>query len=219
MARLLALIALLLATAALAAGCGDSTESAAENGTTATTTAVDDHTESTPTESAGSDILFPPTKAPELGLKDHLGNKVTTEQFRGKAMFVTFVYASCPDICPLIVSNFRRSLDQLGPRAKDVQMIAVSVDPEGDTPSVVTTYLENQKMTGRMLWLVGSRDELEAAWSRWGIATRIPRDTPDLVEHAAPIYGVNTKGVITTIYDHTFRPADILRDIPELFGT
>lgn len=224
MARLLVVISLLLATAAIVAGCGESADSAAENSTTpaATTTAedTDDHGASTSTaESASSDILFPPTRAPELGLKDHLGSEVTTEGLRGKVMLVTFVYASCPDICPLIVSNLRRTLDRLGPRAKDVQVVAVSVDPEGDTPEVVTTYLKNQRMTGRMVWLVGSRDELEAAWSRWGIATRIPRDNPDLVEHAAPIYGVNTEGVISTIYDHTFRPADILGDTEELFGT
>jgi protein SCO1/2 len=201
MPRLLVALALLLAVAALVAGCGDSTDSAAESTRTAATTTTadehtDDHTESTSTDGASSDILFPPTEAPALGLKDHLGNEVTTEQFRGKVMFVTFVYASCPDICPLIVSNLRRTLDKLGPRAKDVQVVAVSVDPKGDTAPVITSYLKNQRMTGRMVWLVGSRDELEAAWSRWGIATRIPRDNPDLVEHAAPIYGVNKKGVI-----------------------
>lgn len=225
MARLLVVPALLLITVALVAGCGDSTDPAAEKPTTgAATTALEEHTDdhgastSTPT-SASSDILFPPTKAPEFGLKDHLGNEVTIEQLRGKVMLVTFVYARCPDICPLIVSNLRRTLDKLGPRAKDVQVVAVSVDPEGDTHEVITTYLKNQRMTGRMVWLVGSREELEAAWSRWGIATRIPRDNPDLVEHAAPIYGVNTEGVISTIYDHTFRPADILGDTEELFGT
>lgn len=168
---------------------------------------------------SAADVLFPPAPAPELGLRDHLGRRVTTEEFRGKAVFVTFVYAGCPDVCPLIVSNLRRTLDRLGPRAKDVQVIAVSVDPEGDTPKLIATYLRNQKMTGRMLWLVGSRAELESAWTRWGIAIRIPRGKPDLVEHAAPIYGVDAHGVISTIYDASFTPKDLLRDIPTLLGT
>lgn len=221
-ARLLAITALLLATVAFATGCGDSQDRAAGGSTTAPSTAsVEDHThpEDEPTPTSGADILFPPAPAPEFGLRDHLGNEISIEQFRGKAVFVTFVYASCPDICPLIVANLRRTLDRLGPRAEDVQVVAVSVDPEGDTPELITTYLRSQKMTGRMVWLVGSRHDLEHAWTRWGIATRIPRSNPDLVEHAAPIYGINTEGTISTIYDHTFLPKDLLRDVPELLGT
>jgi protein SCO1 len=233
MTRLLALLALIVGVTALAVGCGDSGDSAAQgsSSTAAATTSTpttstgdehsdtDAHTDGETTGASASDILFPPTPAPELGLRDHLGREVTTAQFRGKAMLVTFVYAGCPDICPLIISNMRRTLDRLGPRAEDVQVIAVSVDPEGDTPEVITSYLKSQKMTGRMRWLVGSRHDLEHAWSRWGIATRIPRDNPDLVEHAAPIYGVDTKGTISTIYDSRFTARDVLRDIPELLGT
>jgi cytochrome oxidase Cu insertion factor (SCO1/SenC/PrrC family) len=73
-------------------------------------------------------------------------------------------------------------------------------------------------MTGRMLWLVGSRSELERVWTRWGVATRIPRDSPELVEHVAPIYGVDAKGTIATLYDVQFTPKDVLRDIPGLLG-
>jgi len=203
--RLLTLTLLVVGGALLLVGCGDSAGPVTQGSDT------------TAAPTAG--ILFPPAPAPELGLRDHLGRRVTTEEFRGKAMFVTFVYAGCPDVCPLIVSNLRRTLDRLGPRAKDVQMIAVSVDPAGDTPARITTYLRSQKMTGRMLWLVGSRADLESAWMRWGIDTRIPRENPDLVEHAAPIYGVNAQGVISTIYDSSFTPKDLLRDIPGLLGT
>jgi protein SCO1/2 len=221
--RLLALIAILLAGALGAVGCGDAGDRAAGGATTtvaSTTTGDhgDGHGGEEPAPISASEVLFPPAPAPELGLRDHLGRRVTTAEFRGKVMLVTFVYAHCPDVCPLIVSNLRRTLDRLGPRAKNVQVIAVSVDPKGDTRRVVTTYLRNQKMTGRMLWLVGSRSELERVWTRWGVATRIPRDSPELVEHVAPIYGVDAKGTIATLYDVQFTPKDVLRDIPGLLG-
>jgi cytochrome oxidase Cu insertion factor (SCO1/SenC/PrrC family) len=50
------------------------------------------------------------------------------------------------------------------------------------------------------------------------VATRIPRDSPELVEHVAPIYGVDAKGTIATLYDVQFTPKDVLRDIPGLLG-
>jgi protein SCO1/2 len=215
---LLALLLALGAVALVASGCGSDESSSGGTPSTVAATGEQDgeHTDEAPM--SGSDILFPPIRAPELGLRDHLGRQVQTADFRGKAMLVTFVYANCPDVCPIIVSNMRRLQGQLGDRAKELQIVAVSVDPKGDTPALVTDYLKRQRMTGRMLWLVGSRDELEAAWTRWGIATRIPRENPDLVEHASPIYGVDRKGTIQTIYDTSFRPADVLRDVSILFA-
>ena len=54
--------------------------------------------------------------------------------YRGKAVFVTFLYTHCPDVCPLIASQLHNALSRLGSKAGQVQLVAVSVDPRGDTP-------------------------------------------------------------------------------------
>ena len=59
---------------------------------------------------------------------------------------------------------------------KQLQIIAVSVDPEGDTPKTVKAFLADHQMTGRMQYLIGSRLQLEKTWSDWHIvANNSPR--------------------------------------------
>ena len=79
----------------------------------------------------------PSKPAPPLALRDSLGHPVNIDQYRGKAVLVTFIYDHCPDICPLMVGNLHTAQAQLGPEAEKLQIIAVSVDPRGDTPQTV----------------------------------------------------------------------------------
>ena len=79
----------------------------------------------------------PSKPAPPLALRDSLGHPVNIDQYRGKAVLVTFIYDHCPDICPLMVGNLHNAQAELGPEAAKVQIIAVSVDPRGDTPKTV----------------------------------------------------------------------------------
>lgn len=58
-------------------------------------------------------------------------------QIKGKAVLLTFIYDHCPDLCPLIVSDLHTALLRLGPQASKLQIVAVSVDPKGDTPATV----------------------------------------------------------------------------------
>ena len=111
-------------------------------------------------------------------------------------MLVTFIYDHCPDICPLIVGNLHAAQDQLGAKAKDMQIIAVSVDPKGDTPKTVKAFLADHQMTGRMQYLIGSRHELEKTWTDWNIITKdsSKKGNPDAVEHSALIYGISARG-------------------------
>jgi cytochrome oxidase Cu insertion factor (SCO1/SenC/PrrC family) len=65
-------------------------------------------------------------------------------------------------------------------------------------------------------YLVGSRPQLERIWARWGVAARVDRANPDLVEHSAFIYGIAASGRLTTLYPLNMRVADIVHDVPLL---
>lgn len=161
---------------------------------------------------------LPSKPAPPLALIDSLGHPVNIDQYRGKAVLVTFIYDHCPDICPLMVGNLHNAQAQLGPEADKLQIIAVSVDPRGDTPRTVAPFLRAHRMTGRMQYLIGSRPQLERVWRDWSIlskTTPTKRD-PDLVEHSALVYGISASGRITTLYSHDFAPAQIVHDVPIL---
>jgi protein SCO1/2 len=163
-------------------------------------------------------VADPPRPVPPLRLDDSLGKPVNIDDYRGKAVLVTFIYDHCPDICPLIVSHLHSALAELGNDADEVQIIAVSVDPRGDTPKTVKSFLAVHQMTGKMQYLIGSRPELARVWKRWGIVARPPKGpgAADRVEHSAPIYGISGSGKLTTIYPANFQPKTVVHDVPLL---
>jgi protein SCO1/2 len=175
--------------------------------------------QSTTTGAKYAGIAAVPLKpAPPLALDDSLGDPINLNQYRGKAVFITFIYDHCPDVCPLIVGNLHTALAQLGPEAQKVQVIAVSVDPRGDTPKTVRAFLQAHRMTGRMEYLIGSRPRLERVWRDWHILSKSSsrKAGPDLVEHSALIYGISASGKITTLYPSNFTPSQIVHDVPIL---
>jgi protein SCO1/2 len=161
-------------------------------------------------------LTLPSSKAPPIELRNYLGKHVTLAQYRGKAVLVTFLYANCPDVCPLIASNLRVALNLLGPRASQAQVIAISVDPRGDTPRAVARFVHSHEMTGRMQYLIGNAAELAHTWSAWKVGSRREAGQPDLVAHDALVYGVSASGKLTTVYPSNFQPSEIAHDVPKL---
>jgi protein SCO1 len=180
--------------------------------------------DSSSTTTNASDASFaglpakPQKPVPPLQLDNSLGQPVNIDDYQGKAVLVTFIYDHCPDICPLIVGNLHAAQNELGKQASKVQIIAVSVDPKGDTPKTVKAFLADHQMTGRMQYLIGSRPQLENVWHQWNIISRSDpsRKDPDAVEHSALIYGISGSGEMTTVYPANFKPKQIVHDVPLL---
>jgi protein SCO1/2 len=196
----------ILAVAALtgASGCGSSSA-----------TAKHASTEQVKFDAAGT--LAPVAQAPALVLRNYLGKTVDINSYRGKAVLVTFVYTHCPDVCPLMISNLRVAQNLMGAaKAAKAQVIAVSVDPRGDTRKSVTRFLAQHEMSGRMQYLIGSARELGAVWKAWGVGSERDAKHPDLVEHSGLVYGVTGSGKRMTIYAANFQPSDIAHDVPLL---
>ncbi len=161
-------------------------------------------------------LALPARQAPPIHLRNYLGQPVTLSQYRGKAVLVTFLYANCPDVCPLITSNLRVALNMLGRRDSQVQVIAVSVDPRGDTAANVARFVRAHEMTGRMQYLIGSAAELALTWKAWNVGSEREVGQPQLVAHSALVYGISASGRLTTIYPATFEPSEIAHDVPKL---
>ncbi len=217
--------AALLAAVALAAGCASDDPGA---GVAPATTVDAAHGEHAATDHEGrvtgtvtyeGGVISPVAAAPPLALDDVDGRPVDIADLRGSPVLVTFVFATCPDVCPLIMSTISQARRQAGAAGRDTRVIAVSVDPEGDTPEVVRAFLERQGLRGFVRYAVGSRQDLEVVWADWGVATKVPRDNPELIEHSALTYGVNASGELVTAYPVGFDAAAVARDLPRLART
>jgi len=159
-------------------------------------------------------LLSPAKPTPPLSLRNYLGEPVNIDQYRGKALLVTFLYVHCPTECPIITSNLRVAQNLMGPAtASKVQVIAVSVDPRGDTPRTVAAFLAHHEMTGRMKYLIGSAPQLAGVWKAWGVGSERDTQEPELVNHSGLVYGVSASGKVTTIYPSNFLPREIAHDV------
>ena len=171
------------------------------------------------TRSVVYDGLAMPTPwrvAPKVALRNYLGAPENIASYRGKAVLVTFLYVHCPNVCPIITSKLHTALEDMSPAERGkVQIVAISVDPHGDTSSAVAQFLEEHEMTGRMQYLVGTLGSLAPIWKAWDVAST-PEDNPELVAHTALIYGVTAAGRIATIYQSSFNPKQIVHDVPLL---
>jgi protein SCO1/2 len=132
-------------------------------------------------------------------------------------MLATFLYTHCPDICPLIASMLHTALTEMPAAERSrLQIIAVSVDPHGDTPTTVAQFLAEHQMTGRMQYLIGSATALRRVWAAWGVASERSSTNPELVSHSVLIYRITGDGRIATIYPSNFAPSQLIHDVPRL---
>jgi len=133
------------------------------------------------------------TAAPRIALRSARGERVDTAALAGRPFAVTFLYARCGDVCPLIGQELRAALAQLGPAARETAVVAVSVDPRGDTPETVRAWLERQRMPAGFAYLIGSQRRPEPVWHDWFVAPQIP-GRPETSTHTASIWLVDARG-------------------------
>lgn len=105
-------------------------------------------------------------RAPDFELRNQDGEPVSMRELRGEPVVVTFLYTTCEDSCPIQAQTVRGALDQLG---HDVPALAIAVDPPRDTPERARRFLAEQRATGRIDFVLGSRAELRPLWDGFAI--------------------------------------------------
>jgi protein SCO1 len=161
--------------------------------------------------------LSPPQATPDFTLTDQSGQKVSMADQRGKLVLLTFLYTNCPDVCPLITQNLNQALQMLGAKREDVRVLAISVDPEGDTPKAVDAYAKAHHLLPEFHYLIGTREELTQVWKEYDVAA-VASD-PELVDHTAYTMLVDENGDGRVIYDAGVKAKDVVHDVDELISS
>ena len=105
-------------------------------------------------------------RAPDFELRNQDGERVSMRALRGQPVVVTFLYTTCEDSCPIQAQTVRGALDELG---HDVPALAIAVDPPRDTPERARRFLAEQRASGRIDFVLGSRAELRPLWDGFAI--------------------------------------------------
>jgi protein SCO1 len=142
------------------------------------------------------------------------GKQVTQADYRGKTVLLYFGYTNCPDVCPTTLSEVHDILTRLGPEARHVRMLFVTVDPNRDTAPVLSAYVKNfgTEIDG----LRGTPDELAALARRYRVeysVTPASGNHPYDVTHSSAIFVFDGSGAARLIV------ASLASTTPDVVGT
>jgi protein SCO1/2 len=115
--------------------------------------------------------------------------------YKGKAVVLFFGYTHCPDVCPTTMAELTQALQQLGPDAKRVQVLFVTVDPARDTPQVLSQYV--QAFDPSFVGLRPSEAQLTKVAKDFRVYyAKVPGTTPDnyTMNHTAASYVFDPSG-------------------------
>ncbi len=122
-------------------------------------------------------------------LDSHQGKRIDAFSFGDRMMLLFFGFTNCALVCPRELAKIDAALDQLGEKAAAIQPLYVTVDPERDSPAVLSKFLG---MHPRFVGLTGTRAEIDEAMRTFRVFARQRKDVraPDgyLVPHTTITY-------------------------------
>jgi protein SCO1/2 len=149
--------------------------------------------------------------APAFRLADGRGGTIDTRALRGHPYAVTFLYTHCRDVCPAIADDLRDALAA----APAARVVAVSVDPRGDSPGAVRAFAARHRLPARFRYAVGDRASLEPVWRAYAAAPQ--RGDPRESSHTAAVWLVDASGRLRGLYPGVpLAPADVEHDLRSL---
>src|ERR1700737_64171 len=150
-------------------------------------------------------------------LTDHNGKPRTLADFKGKVVVVFFGYTQCPDVCPTTLSDLAAALQKLGGDAARVQVLFVTVDPERDTPELLSHYVPAFNPT--FLGLSGDAAATAATAREFKVLyQKQPGSTPGsyAMEHSAGTFIFDPMGRLRLFVGQAQGPEVFAHDIREL---
>ena len=134
-------------------------------------------------------------EAPRFALTNQLRETVSLAEFQGNVVILTAVYASCPHTCPVILNQTRAAIAELSPVEREgLRVIAVTMDPESDSPDVLRALAKNHGMQSPLYHLVtGNSVDVERLLDRMEIARQRDSET-GVISHANLFLLVDREG-------------------------
>jgi protein SCO1/2 len=152
-----------------------------------------------------------------FSLTDHNGKPRTLADFKGKVVVLFFGYTQCPDVCPTTMAEMASVMKQLGPKADQVQVLFVTLDPERDTRELLASYVP--QFDQRFLGLYGSAADTARVAKEFKVFyTKVPGSTPDTysIDHTAGSYVFDRDGKLRLFVRHGQGPGPLVHDINQL---
>jgi len=162
-------------------------------------------------------VLQSPQPAQNFTLTNHLGQKMSLTDLRGKFVLLYFGYTICPDVCPTTLADLAKARKLLGKDGEQIQVIMITVDPARDTQAVLADYVTHFHPS--FIGMTGTEDQIAQIATYYGVFYE--RQDSDsalgyLMNHTATTMVVDRAGYLRLVFPYGTLAQDIASDLQYL---
>jgi len=164
------------------------------------------------------------TIVPPFNLTERSGKNITNKDLQGKIWVADFIFTTCPGPCPIITASMVKLQDAVAHDPR-VQLVTFTVDPQDDTPAVLSAYADKFGADPYRWWfLTGPEKPLyDLIKNGFYQVVQDNRDQPPqegqfIVTHSTKMVLVDADGTVRGFYDGVGSEgrADLLKGIKVL---
>ena len=131
--------------------------------------------------------------APRFKLTEQSGKELNSEDLKGRPWLAGFIFTRCQGQCPIISEE----MSQIAKEFKKLRMMSFSVDPDYDSPRVLSKYAERfDADPAQWSFVTGPRDVLNHVTTGFHMNT-----IDDPMFHSASVVLVDGQGRVRGYYD------------------
>ena len=161
-------------------------------------------------------VFDPPRVAPDFALPSSNGSELKLSAYRGKVVLLGFGFTSCTAVCPVTLGTLAQAYKKLGPQARELQVIYVTVDPERDDAARLKKYLSAFNPT--FVGATGTEAQLAAVRKDFGIAAEKVAGPDGSYTHSSFIYLIDREGRLRALMPFGHLADDYVHDVRILLG-
>ena len=140
-------------------------------------------------------------------LVDQNGKPVDEKILKGKWTAVFFGFTYCPDYCPTTLGVLNAVQERMGDKAKDLQIVFISIDPQRDTPRQLKDYLSSDGFPKGTIGLTGTPEQVaQAAKAYRAFYQKVGEGEGYTMNHSLTVYLMGPDGQFRSAVAHDLGP-------------
>ena len=157
-----------------------------------------------------------PTVGGPFTLTNQDGQVVDQTILNGKWTLVFFGFTYCPDYCPTTLGVLNAVQERMGDKAKDLQIVFISIDPERDTPKLLKDYLSSDGFPKGVIGLTGTPEQTaQVAKEYRAFYQKVGEGEGYTMNHSLTVYLMGPDGKFRTAVAYGMGPDKTTRIIEQ----
>lgn len=156
----------------------------------------------------------------DFEVNDHQGILRRKPDYTGKIIVMFFGFTNCPDVCPTTLTTLSHVMQKMGRESEKIQVFMVTVDPDRDTPQIMSKYVP--AFDSRFIGLVPTKQQLDELVKKFKLVVQYDKKNTAgfySVMHTTAAYVFDARGRIRLHVSHETGVDDWIYDLRTLLTT